>query len=206
MDGFLREIRAGDERSWARLFDQLAGPVAGYLRLRGAAEPEDLTSEVFLRVARGVHAFEGSEDQFRSWVFTIAHNLVLDERRTRSRRPVTDRREGPNDDADRGATRAAAPAADIEALSRLDQEQRVEALVHDLTPDQRDVVLLRIVADLPVQSVAEILGKEPNAIRQLQHRAVEALRRDAQRREAERRDAPRPDREASVDQESFGDP
>jgi RNA polymerase sigma-70 factor (ECF subfamily) len=70
---------------WAfeRLYADLAPVVAGYLRVQGAAEPEDLTSEVFLGVFTGIDSFEGSETQFRSWVFTIAYSRLVDERRRR---------------------------------------------------------------------------------------------------------------------------
>src|ERR1700709_714341 len=51
------------------LYELLAGRVAGYLRLHGAREPDDLTSEVFLRVFDHLHGFEGDEAGFRSWVF-----------------------------------------------------------------------------------------------------------------------------------------
>jgi RNA polymerase sigma-70 factor (ECF subfamily) len=70
---------------WAfeRLYADLAPVVAGYLRVQGAAEPEDLTSEVFLGVFTGIDSFEDSETQFRSWVFTIAYSRLVDERRRR---------------------------------------------------------------------------------------------------------------------------
>ncbi len=168
----LAAAQAGDERAWTHLFGELAGPVTGYLRLRGAAEPEDLTSEVFLRVARGIHGFAGSDAQFRSWVFTIAHHLVLDERRALARRPQVEA--GSSVDGASGAP--ATPGADETAIDRLELE-RVATMLQDLTPDQRDVVLLRVLGELSLQQVADILGKETNAVKQLQHRAVAALRR-----------------------------
>jgi len=76
---------------WARtrLYEALAGPVAGYLRSQGVNEPEDATSEVFLAVFARLSGFTGTETQFRSWVFTIAHHKIIDERRRRARRPDT---------------------------------------------------------------------------------------------------------------------
>ena len=70
--------------------------VAGFFRLQRAAEPDDLTSEVFLGVLRNLHRFRGDEAQFRSWVFTIAYRRLADERRSagaaRSSSPCTRRR------------------------------------------------------------------------------------------------------------------
>src|SRR5262245_57193259 len=82
-------IAAQDGAPWAleRVFTTLAPVVTGYLRLQGSAEPEDLTSEVFLAVLRNLHGFQGDEPGFRSWVFTIAHRRLLDERRRQGRRP-----------------------------------------------------------------------------------------------------------------------
>ena len=66
---------------WAcrQLYDDYAGRVLGYLRAQGAPEPEDLTSEVFLRVFDRLGQFAGDEPNFRSWLFTIAHRIVIDD-------------------------------------------------------------------------------------------------------------------------------
>ena len=77
----LEAAQAGAEWAWSRLYRDLAGPVLGYLRTRGAAEPEDLVGEVFLQVARNLGTFDGDYRSFRSWVFTVAHHRVVDERR-----------------------------------------------------------------------------------------------------------------------------
>lgn len=55
----LEEARSGAEWAWASLYTELAGPVTGYLASRGASEPEDTTSEVFLQVARNIQGFVG---------------------------------------------------------------------------------------------------------------------------------------------------
>jgi len=77
--------------AWActQIFDSLGGPVRGYLAARGAEDPDDLTSEVFLGVFRNLHTFEGDADDFRTWIFTIAHHRLVDDRRRRARRPRT---------------------------------------------------------------------------------------------------------------------
>lgn len=155
---------------WAyqRLFDWLGAAVAGYLRGQGADDPEGLANDVFLRVFTNVDAFDGDEERFRSWVFTIAHNGLVDDRRRSRRRPVI---------ADRTVADGVAPrATESEALARLGNE-RVHALLGELSPDQREVLLLRIVADLTVEQVAEALGKAPGAVKQLQRRGLASLRR-----------------------------
>lgn len=157
----------------------LAPAVAGYLRLQGSAEPEDLTNEVFLNAFTSIASFEGDEDRFRSWLFTIAHRRVIDERRRRARRPAL---------ADHDpAGMPEGPAGDVEeeALRRLSVE-RVRQLCEGLAPDQRDVLLLRMVSGVPIEQAAEALGKSPTAVKALQRRAVTAIRRTFEREEVSR--------------------
>ena len=87
-DTVLAAARTGSPSAFTRIFTALAPVVEGYLRLQGASEPEDLTIEVFLAVLRNLDSFEGDEAGFRSWVFTIAHRRLLDERRRGYRRPA----------------------------------------------------------------------------------------------------------------------
>ena len=163
---------------WAleRLYRELAPTVAGYLRVQGAAEPDDLTSEVFLRVFQNLASFSGTEEQFRSWVFTIAHHRLIDARRAQARRPqLAD--DPPTED--QGAPHGGVPPDnDVEAtvMRRLSAE-RVRRLCDQLSPDQRDVLLLRLVADMSLEQTAEALGKTTGAVKALQHRAVAALQR-----------------------------
>jgi RNA polymerase sigma factor (sigma-70 family) len=160
--------------AWAftRLYERFAGPVAGYLRAQGATEPEDLTSEVFLSVFTGIGRFTGDGADFRSWLFTIAHRRLIDARRRRGRRVATSALDGL---PERGA---ALPGGDAEteAIEGLGTE-RVVALLSELSPDQRDVLTLRILGDLTVEQVAEAVGKRPGAVKALQRRGLEALRR-----------------------------
>jgi RNA polymerase sigma factor (sigma-70 family) len=158
---------------WAyeRLYRSLSPSVCGYLRIQGAADPEDLTSEVFLGAFRGIRAFAGDEAQFRSWVFTIAHRRLTDERRARGCRPsITD------------ATLPDTAGGDVEeeALRRLSAD-RVRTLCAGLAPDQADVLLLRLVSGLTVEAVAGVLDKTPGAVKALQRRGLCALRKHLER-------------------------
>ena len=142
--------------------------MASYLRGQGVADPDGLANDVFLRVFTNLGTFAGSEESFRSWVFAIAHNRLVDDRRQAARRPQIGDRPLPE--------QAWAGSTEVEALTRLGTE-RVERLLEELTPDQRDVLLLRIVADLTVEQVAQALDKPPGAVKQLQRRGLVALRR-----------------------------
>ncbi|SEF16833.1 RNA polymerase sigma-70 factor, ECF subfamily [Jiangella alba] len=173
-DEILAAARAGAPWAFERLYTDLAPVVGGYARLQGSDEPEDLTSEVFLGVFAGLSSFTGSEQQFRSWVFTIAYRRVTDERRRRSRRPVIVD-DGPEIDEQVGGD------AEEDALVRLGR-RRVHELCAGLSDDQREVVLLRILGDLSVDEVAGIVGKSAGAVKALQRRGLSALRRQLDRR------------------------
>lgn len=165
----LDAARANAPWAFERLYGHLAPAVAGYLRLHGAVDAEDLTNEVMLGVFRGLERFRGGESDFRSWVFTIAHHRLIDERRRRAARPVT---HGPLN----GHREEAGGDVEQEALAAL-SEERIGAVLDALTDEQRDVVLLRVVADLSVEDVAKVLGKQQGAVKMLQRRGLAALRR-----------------------------
>ncbi len=166
----LPAAQAGAGWAFTRLYEGLAPAVAGYLTVQGATEPDDLTSEVFQRAFGRIGSFSGDESRFRSWVFTIAHNLLIDDRRRRQRRPVP----APV------APDVAGGDVEDEALRRL-SEERVRRLCDLLVPDQRDVLLLRLVGGMTLEEAATVLGKTTGAVKALQHRAVAALRRHIER-------------------------
>ena len=146
------------------VYDSMASAVTGYFVARGARDPDDLCGDVFERVAARLDRFRGDDAALRRWVFTIAHNRLVDDHRSAARRreqsltPVSDR----SDPVDSSA----AGGIDVEL---------VEALAL-LTPEQREVLVLRYVADLSVRDVAEIVGKRQGAVKMLQARGLDELR------------------------------
>lgn len=161
----LAAARAGAAWAWERLFESVTRGVRGYLAAQGAADPDDLTGEVMLQLVRGLPTFEGDEAGFRSWVFLVAHHRVIDDRRRRRRDDAFAAEQPPP---------ATAPAADAVLLDDLGAEWR--ARLGQLSADQRNVILLRVVAGLPAEDVAGILGKRVGTVRVLQHRALARLR------------------------------
>lgn len=156
---------------WAfeRIYRELAPAVTGYLRLHGAPEPDDVASEVFISVFKSITRFSGDADQFRSWVFTIAHHRLVDDRRRQSRRPATV-------PLDVESQSPVGGDAEGEAMRGLGVE-RARQLLEGLAPEQRDVLLLRLVADLTVPQIAASLGKSEGSVKALQRRGLAALRR-----------------------------
>ena len=166
-DSVLTAARAGADWAWERIYADLAGSVIGYLRVHGAADPEDVAGEVFLQVVRDLHRFRGDERDFRAWVFTIVHRRLLDERRRRGRRPTVPMPEGLDPHGGDVAE---------DALTRLDRG-RVLELLADLPADQRSVLLLRILGDMTIEEIAAAVGKRPGAVKALQRRGLKRVQR-----------------------------
>lgn len=170
-DGILAGARRGEPEALGEIYNTLAPVVAGYLRMQGCREPDDLTSEVFVGVLRNLPAFDvdGDEAAFRSWVFTIAQRRLLDERRRMARKPTPSPLSSVVD-----------PMAsdDVEASVALALEaDHIRALAAQLPPEQRDVVLLRLLGRLTVGDVAATLGKSEGGVKALQRRGFQTIGR-----------------------------
>lgn len=168
-DSVFAAARAGAEWAWVELYDDLAPVVLGYLRGKGAGDAEDLTGEVFLQVVRDVGSFEGNERDFRAWTLSIAHHRLLDDVRRRRRRPVDFEGEVVHDTSSEDDVETQALGA-VEA-------GRVIEIIRSLSPDQQDVLLLRMIADLSIEEVARIIDKRVGAVKALQRRGLAALRK-----------------------------
>jgi len=152
--------RASGARTVAGVYASLAPAVLGYFRAHRLPDPEGLTGDVFVSVARRLGSFEGDDDALRRWVFTIAHHRGVDELRQRTRRPDPVALEGID---------LAAPVVDD------DLDPALVRALGALTADQREVVVLRHVADLSVADVARATGRSEGSVKMLCARGLEAL-------------------------------
>ena len=166
----LAAARNGEATAWSQLYHEVAPILIGYLRAQHLPDAEDVAGEVLLEVVRDIERFDGSRERFRSWVLAIAHHRLLDARRKAARRPADPT---PHEEL------AAPPSEDdpeADVLATLGFGELEPALA-TLTDEQRSVLLLRVIGDLPIAEVARITGRRPGAVKQLQHRATAALRR-----------------------------
>ena len=178
--GILTAAQEGGEWAVATLYRWLQPALVGFLRGRVGDEAEDLAAETWLAVARGLRGFSGDETAFRSWVFTIAHRRLVDHHRANARRLRT-RSLTPGDGP--GGADEDAPAADPaspddpagETVTALTSDEAVRRIVSLLPADQAEILLLRVVAGLAVEDVAQITGRKPGTVRVLQHRALRRL-------------------------------
>ncbi len=162
---------AGEGADWAlaELYRDLSPSLLRYLTSQGAADPEDCLGECFVHMVRRLSAFTGDEAAFRAWAFTIARSRLVDSWRSAGRRPVR-------------ATGTVVETLDLiqqhpGADGGLEQREAVREVLDLLTPDQRSVLLLRVLDQFSVAETAAIIGKSEGAVKVLQNRALNTLRR-----------------------------
>jgi RNA polymerase sigma factor (sigma-70 family) len=154
------------------VYRTFAGAVLGYFKARGVDDPEAVTQDVFLAFFPKIGELTGGLQGAKSLVFSIAHARMVDHYRRVERRPAFTPYD-PLQDA-----RSTASAED-HALGRAGG---AAGMLEGLADDHREVLALRVVADLSIEQVAGIMGKSQGAIKQLQRRALQNLKDQTLRR------------------------
>jgi RNA polymerase sigma-70 factor (ECF subfamily) len=166
-DALVAEAARTDASAFGELYERYHARVYRYVyhRVGNTADAEDITAVVFMKALEALPNFQSRRSGFAPWLFRITRNTVVDHYRR-------GRRQEPIDDLEHYA-----PNADP-LHHALGSESRAElhALVHDLSPDQRDVILLRFAADLSFEEIAGILKKNEPAVRMLLHRGLRNLK------------------------------
>ncbi|WP_115788998.1 RNA polymerase sigma factor [Arthrobacter silvisoli] len=155
-------------------YNSFSGQVLGYLRARGVNDPEAVTQDVFLALYPKIPALHGGLQGAKSLLFSIAHARLVDHYRKREREPAFSPFEP-------GLDERRTPSAEAQAFGHGDG-LGVTELLDGLRDDHREVLALRVVADLSLEETAAIMGKTQGAVKQLQRRALLALRECAQQR------------------------
>ena len=168
-DALLAGTLANDPEVASEFFRRYHQALARYLAAREPRHADDLEADVWLAVAAHLDRFEGSEHEFRAWLFTLARNVVTGHRRKGIRRRTDVA--GPEVFSDRRAADEPEDAA-VEALATA---EAMEALRRHLTETQAEVVRLRVIAGFSAAEVAEILGRPETWVRVTQHRALARL-------------------------------
>jgi RNA polymerase sigma-70 factor, ECF subfamily len=164
----IARARTGDADAFGQIYDEYAARIFRFMlaQVREPSDAEDLTSQVFLKVVRSLGRYEERGVPFGAWLFRIARTTLIDSgRRTRPTVPLDRMPHQPRAEDQGDALARAADVIDIRAALDL------------LSPDQRDVILLRFFAGLSVREVGLLLGKRQGNVAVLQHRALVRLRR-----------------------------
>jgi RNA polymerase sigma-70 factor, ECF subfamily len=162
-DSVFSAAKAGEAWAWAAIYREIAGPVTGFLRVRGATDPEEIMGDIFFELTRSVERFEGDESAFNELVFGIARRHLLNERRDsghNSRSQLAD-----------------------EVLDRLRGEvgfegdpsglaDEIRRTLQILTSEQSEILTLRGVAGLTLEETAAVVGEAISAVQIMQRRAI----------------------------------
>jgi RNA polymerase sigma-70 factor, ECF subfamily len=164
----LAAAQAGDEGAFSVLWRDANPALLRYLRVVTPEHSEDVAAETWVQVLRGLRTFTGDESAWRAWLFTTARRRLLDQVRHRNRHPSE-----PLDDIN-ALEAPHAPGAEQVAMDNLATEGAI-ALVSQLPEQQAEVIMLRVVAGLETDVVAQMLGRSPGAVRVAAHRGLKRL-------------------------------
>ena len=166
-----------DPDAWAEIYERFSPQILGYLvhQCRDLPTAEDLTADTFLEGIRAAPRFRGDLGDLRAWLFRIGRNNLIDHSRRRQRSRQDALEMVPDAELRRSAGAALTDPGDA-AVASVERSQ-VLAAIQRLSPDQRDVVLLRLTGGLTAAQIATVVGKTPGAVKALQHRAVASLGR-----------------------------
>ena len=169
---FVRRVKEFQREAWDELYDTYFPKMYRYLyvRIGDRDVAEELAAEVFEQACRGVHRFRYRGVPFASWLYRVAHNVMVDWQRRQKRNPevpVLGDFAGPNH------------------IDRIDARDELTRALSTLTREQRQVLLLRHIEGHSAASAGAIMGKKENAIRAQEIRALASLRRAMSRGERE---------------------
>jgi RNA polymerase sigma-70 factor (ECF subfamily) len=164
----IQRAQQGDLETLSALYEKYYLGIYRYLYYQVGDRPtaEDLTSEVFVRMLRFIAGFQPPSATFQSWLYQIARNLAIDHHRRMNRHDHLSLRE----------SMSTANDSITAAVERRLTHDTLRAALAQLTDDQRDVILMRFVAGMPIADTARALHKSEDAIKGLQRRALVALR------------------------------
>ena len=164
----LAAAQQGSEAAFAVLWRDGNPALLGYLRAMAPDAADDVAAETWVQVCRGLRAFRGDEQAWRSWLFTVARRRALDEARRSSRHPVTPLADLPYHLEPRTLDAGAVALENLATAA-------VMRAIRTLPPLQADIILLRVVAGLDNETVARVVGRSPGAVRVAAHRGLRRL-------------------------------
>ncbi len=164
----LQQAQRGDSDAFAEIYRENVQVIFRYIfhRVNDSHLAEDLTGDVFTKALEGLRDYQDQGKPFIAWLYRIAHARVIDHYRRVERRPtesdVEDEPISVDQDMDAGMIRRHAA-------------QVLRAAITELTDEQQQVIILRFIEGKRIETVAELMGKQANAIKALQFRALRSL-------------------------------
>ncbi|MBM2827400.1 MAG: polymerase sigma-70 factor, subfamily (modular protein) [Dehalococcoidia bacterium] len=167
-DEVLVEMAKSEPDAFGQLYNKYVARIYSYIYYRtgDVSEAEDLTEKVFFQALTHIARYNNKGVPFSAWLYRIAHNLVANWHRDRSRHPVTPL-EG-----------VSLSAGEENGLEEAEERTVVHKAVATLPPERQHLLLLKFVQDLPNAEIGRIMGKSEGAIKALLHRTLKTLREE----------------------------
>ncbi|HRY77056.1 MAG TPA: RNA polymerase sigma factor [Candidatus Paceibacterota bacterium] len=164
----IKKAQKGDAEAFGLVYDNFLDRIYRfiYLKVSNREEAQDLAQQAFMKAWEAINGFEDEGLPFSSWLYRIARNLVIDFYRVQKNNVSLDEGIGimhPDDLEER--------------MFKSQKQEEIRKALRDLTDEQRDIIILRFVDDLSYKEIGKITKKNPAALRILQHRAINKLRK-----------------------------
>ncbi len=179
-ESLMLRYRDGDVRAFELLVTRHRKALFNFILrfVRDTAQAEDVTQETFLRLVKGADAYE-RQAKFTTWLYTIARNLCVDAARRGKHRKAASL-DAPIGDEDGSASLLdfvadGGAGVDRQAQSR-ELAVRLRQAIEALPDEQREIFLLREVADLQFNEIANVIGCPENTVKSRMRYALEKLR------------------------------
>jgi RNA polymerase sigma-70 factor (ECF subfamily) len=175
MERLVGRAQAGDREALEQLYLEHVDRVYSYLHLTvgNRHDAEDLTTQTFVRMLESIGRFRWGSAPFSAWLFRIAHNLAMDHFRAGRRWQPEEEVPEPSETAE--------SSAEEEAMRALAGQSMLD-LIDELSPEQRQVLILKFVFDFSNAEAASVLRKSEGAVKSLQHRALASLQKHVAKR------------------------
>lgn len=162
------QAQAGNSEAFGQLYDAYMERIYRfvYFRVEDQQTAEDITSQVFLKAWNNLDRFSFNRTPYLAWLYTIAHNAVIDHYRTRKVAAALDDVQLSQQD------HAEAVENEIDLTAEM---RTIKEAMQTLTDDQQKVLTLKFIEGMSNTEIARHLGKREGAIRALQMRGLQAL-------------------------------
>ena len=174
----LVERAKSDKEAFGQLYERYVDKIYNYIYYRtgNEADAEDLTARVFFRALQHIEGYEDRGYPFSAWLYRIAHNLVANWHRDRSRHQVISL-----EDLSYWKTNRDGPEAVAELT---DDKEALLAAIRRLPADRQELLILKFVEKLTNAEIGAIMERSEGAIKSLYYRTLVALRKDLKLQEA----------------------
>jgi len=160
----------GEREAFGEIYETYVGRIFNYVYYRtgNVEDAEDLTARVFYRALHHIRNYNDRGVPFSAWLYRIAHNLVANWHRDRSRR-----QEIPLSDTPNLPYRGEMPE---QALMDNEERRGLMRMIRGLPPERQELLILKFVDHFSNAEIGQIMGRSEGAVKSLYHRTLLALR------------------------------